>query len=140
MTPKIKKEKVEFRISPELYRELEPCLRRPRELSSVCRRFVLEGARRERFPGIDFRSAGNRSVAYLAGSRWPVWMILGLVEELDGDIEAAAAQMRRPPALVRLALRYASAYPAEMRAERNLVNQRGDYAGMKSLLPELEEA
>jgi hypothetical protein len=103
-------------------------------------RLIAEGVRRTRYPGLDFRPAGGRSVAYLAGTRWPVWMILDLVEQLNGDEEAAALQMNKPPALVRLVLRYAEAYPEEMRIERDLVAQRSDFSGMKRVRPNLETA
>jgi hypothetical protein len=105
---------------------------------SLAVRLIAEGVRRARFAGLDFRPAGARSVAYLAGSRWPAWMILDLVEELNGDVEAAALQVKKPPALIRLVLRYAEAYPEEMRLERELVAQRGDFRGLNQVRPGLE--
>ena len=107
---------------------------------SLAVRLIAEGVRRARFPGLDFRPAGARSVAYLAGSRWPAWMILDLVEELKGDVEAAALQMKKPPALIRLVLRYAEAYPEEMRLERDLVAQRSNFRGLSRVRPSLETA
>lgn len=102
-------------------------------------RFITEGVRRTRFPGIELRVAGGRSVAYLAGSRWPVWLLLDLLAELRGDLEATATHTRKPPALIRLALRYAEAYPEEIQAERDLVAQRSDYQALKETLPALEK-
>ncbi len=100
--------------------------------------YTREGVRRSRFPAIDFRDGVPGRVAYLAGSRWPVWMIVDLVKEHGGDVAAAAAQMRRPPALVRLALAYAAAYPREIKASADLHAAR-DFADMKRVVPELEQ-
>jgi hypothetical protein len=83
--------------------------------------FVREGLRRDRFPAVDFRNGHPGRVAYLTGTRWPVWMIADLVEELDGNLDKAARRVRRPAALVKMAVRYAEAYPDEIAAARQLV-------------------
>lgn len=84
--------------------------------------YITEGIRRSRFPAIDFRDGFPGRVAHLTGTRWPVWMIADLVRDLSGDIEAAAKRVRRPPALVEMALRYAAAYPEEITAAQQLGN------------------
>ena len=100
-------------------------------------RYVAEGVRRSRFPAVDFREGAPGRVAYLAGTRWPVWMVTELVAEHRGDVEAAAKQMRRPPALVRMALAYAQQYPEEIAASLKLHAER-DFEGLKRALPTLE--
>src|SRR5437764_10305378 len=98
--------------------------RRGEKPAALVARYVTEGVRRSRFPAIEFRDAEPGRVAYLAGTRWPVWMITQLVAEHNGKVEAAAKQMRRPAALVRMALAYAEAYPDEMAACRRLRAER----------------
>jgi hypothetical protein len=78
--------------------------------------FIREGVRRANFPAIDFRDGQPGRVAYLAGSRWPVWMIVQLAQECGGDIAKAASHMRKPPALVEMALAYANTYRDEIEA------------------------
>src|SRR5213593_1652312 len=96
--------------------------------AALVARYVIEGVRRSRFPAIEFRDGEPGRVAYLAGTRWPVWMITQLVAEHRGKVEGAAKQMRRPAALVRMALAYAEAYPGEIAACRRLQAER-DFDG-----------
>src|SRR2546422_8240760 len=88
--------------------------------ATLVARYVVEGVRRSRFPAIEFRDGEPGRVAYLTGTRWPVWMIIQLVEEHGGKVEAAARQMRRSVALIRMALAYAKQYPDEIAGCRKL--------------------
>jgi hypothetical protein len=56
---------------------------------------------------------------------------------MNGDIEAAAAQIRKPAGLVKMALAYAAAHPDEIKDCLQLHAHR-DFAGMKAFLPGLE--
>lgn len=85
--------------------------------------FIREGVRRAKFPAIDFRDGRPGRVAYLSGSRWPVWLIVQLVEECGKDIVKAAQQMRKPPALVQMAMAYARSYRDEIQACLDLQEQ-----------------
>jgi hypothetical protein len=116
------------------------------ELSAVARlrgekpatlvaRYVKEGVRRSRFPAIELRDGEPGRVAYLTGTRWPVWMISQLVKQ--HGLEAATKAVRRPEALVRMALAYAEQYPEEIAASLKLHAQR-DFEGLKQVLPSLE--
>jgi hypothetical protein len=80
--------------------------------------------RRSRFPAVEFRNGSPGRVAYLAGTRWPVWLIVGLVRDYSGKVEAAAKHMNRPPALVQMALDYAAAYPEDIEADLQLAENR----------------
>jgi len=111
--------------------------RRGEKPATLVARYVTEGVRRSRFSAIEFRDGEPGRVAYLAGTRWPVWMIAQLVAEHRGKVEAAAKQMRRPVALVRMALAYAAEYPNEIAACRRLHAER-DFDGLKRVLPTLE--
>jgi hypothetical protein len=99
--------------------------------------YIAEGVRRSQFPAVDFRNGSPGRVAYLVGSRWPVWMIVALVKELKGDIEAAAGQIRKPAGLVKMVLAYAAAHPEEIKDCLELHAHR-DFKGMKEFLPGLE--
>jgi hypothetical protein len=99
--------------------------------------YISEGVRRSQFPAVEFRNGSPGRVAFLVGSRWPVWMIVQLVKELNGDIEVASAKIRKPAALVKMALAYAEAYPLEIKDCLELHAHR-DFAGMKKILPGLE--
>lgn len=100
--------------------------------------YVREGVRRNRFPAIEFRDGTPGRIAYLAGSRWPVWMIRQLVDELEHDTRAAARRIHRPEPLIRMALAYAAAYPAEIRASLELHTHR-DFQELHRLCPTLEQ-
>jgi hypothetical protein len=99
---------------------------------------ITEGNRRRRFPAIEFRDGCPGRVAYLVASRWPVWLIVELVEEFKGDIAAAAAHMRKPAALVNMVMDYAGAYPQEIEDCRMLANRR-DFEAMRKIIPGLEQ-
>ena len=99
--------------------------------------YISEGVRRSQFPAVEFRNGSPGRVAYLVGSRWPLWMIIQLVRELDGDSERAATEIRKPVALVKMALAYADAHPEEINDCLELHAHR-DFEGMKKILPGLE--
>ncbi len=99
--------------------------------------YIAEGVRRSRFPALEFRDGQPGRVAYLVGSRWPVWLIVELVREFEGDLARSVKLIRKPAALVRMALAYADAYPQEI-ADSAALAARRDYAGMKEEIPELE--
>jgi hypothetical protein len=99
--------------------------------------YISEGVRRSQYPAVEFRNGSPGRVAYLVGSRWPVWMVVELAKESNGDIEAAAARIRKPAGLVKMALAYANAYPQEINDCLELHGHR-DFEGMKKLLPGLE--
>ena len=106
--------------------------------STAAAAYIAEGVRRSRFPAIEFRNGQPGRVAYLGGSRWPVWMIIELMRELDGDVAEAVKLIRKPAALVRMALAYADAYPQEIKDSTALAARR-DYADMKREIPDLEQ-
>ena len=100
--------------------------------------YIAEGVRRSRFPAIEFRDGQPGRVAYLVGTRWPVWLIVELAAELKGDVKAAVRYIRKPAALIHLALAYAEAYPQEI-ADSAALAARRDFAGLKREIPNLEQ-
>ena len=99
--------------------------------------YISEGVRRSQFPAVEFRNGSPGRVAYLIGSRWPVWMIVTLVRELNGDVQAASGQIHKPASLVKMVMAYADAHPDEI-ADCLKLHAHRDFAGMKELLPDLE--
>lgn len=59
--------------------------REDRSLSAIAQRFIEEGARAQRFPGIDFRERAGRRRAYLQGAGVDVWQV---VAQLKGGVSA----------------------------------------------------
>jgi hypothetical protein len=130
---------VSLRLTAPEKRELERAGSLAGQLpASLAAAYVREGVRRTRFPAVDFRDGAPGRVAYLAGSRWPVWLIVELVNEYGGDRAAAARHMRKPEPLVRMALAYAAAYPEEIDASLELRATK-DFSGLKQALPSLEK-
>lgn len=99
--------------------------------------FVREGVRRARFPAIEFRDGSPGRVAYLSGTRWPVWMIVQVAEECQGKLAEVVKAVHRPEALIRMALAYAESYPDEIRASLDLHAER-DFEELKRQIPHLE--
>ena len=91
---------------------------------TVAANYIAEGVRKSKFPAIDFRDGEPGRVAYLTGTRWPVWLIVDLVKDYSGNVDAAAKHMKRPAALVNMALRYAAAFPDEIKAALQLADSR----------------
>ena len=100
--------------------------------------YVKEGVRRSLFPAIEFRDGAPGRVAYVTGTRWPVWMVVDLVKDLDGNTLKAAKRLEKPVAVVKMALAYAEAYPGEIAASLALHAHR-DFEGLKAVSPSLEE-
>src|SRR2546425_4106479 len=115
MTTATKQVPVSLRLTMAAARELSLIAKlRGEKPGTLVARYVTEGVRRSRFPAIEFRDGQPGRIAYLTGTRWPVWMLVLFVEEHGGNVEAAARQVRKPAALVRTALAYAAAYPEEI--------------------------
>jgi uncharacterized protein (DUF433 family) len=71
----------------------------------------------EEYPGIGFRDSAGGREAYLLGHRVAVWEVVALMEEVK-TIAQPAEHYRWPPALVRCALAFARAFPAEIEQQR----------------------
>ena len=100
--------------------------------------YVKEGVKRSRFPAIEFRDGAPGRVAYVTGTRWPVWMVVDLVKDLGGNTVKAAKRLEKPEPVVRVALDYAEAYPEEIAASLRLHAHRV-FEGLKAVSPNLEK-
>jgi uncharacterized protein (DUF433 family) len=125
MATATKDQTVSVRITAAEKRSLEADARRKGiPTATVAANYIAEGVRRSRFPAVEFRTGSPGRVAYLAGTRWPVWLIVELVRDYGGKLQAAAKHMNRPLALIQMALDYAAAYPNEIDADLQLAESR----------------
>lgn len=92
--------------------------RRNLEVSTLSSLYLREKALEEEFPGIGFRDAVVGREAYVLGHRIAVWEVAD-VHRQTKTVAKTAAHFRWPPALVRCALAYVAAYPAEIEQQRH---------------------
>lgn len=81
-------------------------------------RLIEEGLRRRDFPQIDLRETAAGRVAYIAGTRFAVYWVAGMVPE-QLTVEAFAKEYDLPVERVRAALAYAQAFPAEIESDKS---------------------
>lgn len=122
----VKDQSISVRLDRQDCRLLETFARQrqtaPRTLGA---RYIVEGLRRERFTGIDFRDTALGRTAFLAGSRLPVWMIVEVLRQRDGSVDATAIHFDRPRWQMEAAREYACAFPEEIEsalAARNAIS------------------
>lgn len=87
---------------------------KPQQLSA---RLIEEGLRRRDYPHIDLRETAAGRVAYLAGTRFAVYWLAGMVPGRR-TVEAFAAAHDLPPERVRAALAYAQAFRDEIASDK----------------------
>jgi uncharacterized protein (DUF433 family) len=80
-------------------------------------RLIEEGLRRRDFPQIELRETAAGRVAYLAGTRFAVYWIAGMVPA-KMTAEAFAREYDLMAERVRAALAYARTFPEEMDSDR----------------------
>jgi hypothetical protein len=110
---------ISLRVPEQVKHDLEQLARRfgttPATLGAD---YLALGVRTAQHPCVEFRQTPAGRLAYLRGVRLPVWMACDTVEECGGDTAKAARLLRLPPLLVKAALAYAKAFPAEIAADR----------------------
>lgn len=91
--------------------------RRNLEVSTLSSLYLKEKALEEEFPGVGFRDSAEGREAFVLGHRVAVWEVVD-VHQQTKSVAKTAAHFRWPPSLVRCALAYARAYPAEIQQQR----------------------
>lgn len=88
---------------------------------TLAQRYVEEGLRMDEHPGVFFADGPTGRRARLFGTGADVWEVIATVKDNDGDESAAADYLDLPVAMVRSAITYYAAFPAEIDAliERN---------------------
>ena len=85
--------------------------------------YVTQGVRTTNHPSIEFRQTPAGRMAYVRGVRLPVWLAVETVADCDGDAGKAAKLLRLPPLLLKAAINYSQAFPAEVAADREAGRQ-----------------
>jgi uncharacterized protein (DUF433 family) len=127
-----------LRLPGEERTRLERLARRMgRTVGELAARMVIEGRRREDFAWIDFRQTPAGRVAYLQGTRLPIWWLARLARQFKGDAPKVGKHLDLPPAQVKAALNYAEAFSDEIEmAIRDY--EEITVADLKRQLPNLE--
>jgi uncharacterized protein (DUF433 family) len=92
--------------------------RRNLEVATLSSLYLKEKTLEEEFPGIGFRDSVDGREAFVQGHRVAVWEVTA-VHRQAGTVAKTAAYFRWPPGLVRSALAYAEANPAEIDRQRS---------------------
>jgi uncharacterized protein (DUF433 family) len=95
----------------------EQARRRHLEVSTLSSLYLKEKALEEEYPGIGFRDAAGGREAYVLGHRVAVWEVLDVYREAK-TIAKTADHFGWPEYLVKCALAYAKALPAEIAKQR----------------------
>lgn len=108
-------------------------------------RLIEEGLRKRDYPHVDLRETASGRVAYLAGTRFAVYWMAGMVPE-KMTLEDFATEYEVPPERVRVALAYAEAFADEMdsdkthaKVNRKWIETRAK-ASLKEVSPSISEA
>jgi uncharacterized protein (DUF433 family) len=88
--------------------------RRGRTPSDLLGEYAEEVARQHQFCHIEFRSTPSGRMAYVEGTRTPVWLIADLVRQRDGNVREVAKTHEWPDSKVKAAVNYARAFPDEI--------------------------
>jgi uncharacterized protein (DUF433 family) len=82
--------------------------------TGLAERYLEEGLRMDEHPGIGFADGPVGRRAVLVGTGLDVWEVIGTIKQSRGSVDSAARYLDLPAALVRAAVRYYAAFPAEV--------------------------
>jgi uncharacterized protein (DUF433 family) len=82
--------------------------------TGLAERYLEEGLRMDEHPGIGFADGPTGRRAVLTGTGLDVWEVIGTVKQSRGSVAAAARYLQLAPAQVRSAVRFYTAFPAEV--------------------------
>lgn len=120
------------RISARVRGELTALARqRHVDESELARTLLEEGIRREKHPGIAFRSTPSGRQASIEGRRLYVWQAMETVWASDGDVDEAASYLGLTHEQVRAAVRYCAEYRGEIVGEIEANQREADRAQME---------
>lgn len=131
---------VSMRLGNDQQARLERAARRLGRSPAATAALLLEQRLREQeFPGIAIRDTVLGPEAFVEGTRWRVWMVVGWLRDLGGDAEEMARRFDGiSPDGIRVAVRYAEAFPDEIEAaiadnRRPVDDLQHDLPGLTSL-------
>ncbi len=105
--------------------------RRRIDESELTRNLLDEAIRREKYPGIVFRTTPTGRDAAIEGRRLYVWQVVETLWASDGDIKEAAEYLGLRPDQVTTAIAYYSDYPEEI--DRLITENQEEAARLESL-------
>ena len=107
--------RINTRVPQRVKDDLTAISRRRRlEESELARTLLDEALRREKHPGIVFRTTPTGREAAIEGRRLYVWQIIETVRASEGDEQQAADSLGVRPEQVRNAIDYFAEYQAEI--------------------------
>src|SRR5438552_19024623 len=108
-------QRVNARVPHRVKQDLaELSRRRNVDESELARTLLDEALRREKHPGIVFRSTPTGREAAIEGRRIYVWQVLETLRASEGDVEQAAGFLGLRPDHVRVAVDYYAEYGPEI--------------------------
>ena len=110
-----RRQHLSFRLPEPTLERLEARAHQIRETrTGLAERYLEEGLRMDEHPGIGFVDgpAGRRAV--LVGTGLDVWEVVATIKQSQGSVAAASRYLELPPAQVRAAVRYYTAFPMEV--------------------------
>jgi len=115
---------------PRRMREDIASLSRQRHMeeSELARTLLDEGLRREKHPGIVFRSTPTGREAAIEGRRLYIWQVMETVWASEGDVQEAAQYLGVRPDQVQSAVDYYVEYKAEIEDQIRRNQEEADRA------------
>jgi uncharacterized protein (DUF433 family) len=112
-------ETLDARINTRIPRRMKEDLsalskRRHVDESDLARALLDEGLRREKHPGVVFRTTPAGREAALEGRRLYVWQVMETVRASDGNVDEAAEYLAVRPDQIRSAVDYYAEYGPEI--------------------------
>jgi uncharacterized protein (DUF433 family) len=115
MDPQTRRQHLTFRLPSETLARLDSRARSIRESrTGLAERYLEEGLRMDEHPGIGFVDGPVGRRAILSGTGLDVWEVIGSIKQAGGSVQSAARYLELDLAVVRAAVRYYAAYPAEV--------------------------
>lgn len=127
-----------FRFAEATLERLDARAREIRETrTGLAERYVEEGLRMDEHPGIGFADgpAGRRAI--LLGTGLDAWEVVDTIKQNGGSVEGAARYLELPVGVIRAAVRYYAAFPAEI---DELITRRDALAKRELAAAERERA
>ena len=116
MAPPPTRQHRSFRFTEATLSRLEARAHEIRETrTGLAERYVEEGLRMDEHPGVGFADGPGGRRAVVLGTGLDVWEIVATVrQQPTGSIAAAARYLEVPAGVIRTAVRYYAAFPAEI--------------------------
>lgn len=126
-----------IRVPAETKRWLEKFSRNRGSLSSAASLLIEEARRREHFRGVEFRDSPQGRLAFVQGTRVPVYFAWMAARDYGFDTSKVAEHFGWPLWKVESVLAYAEAYRDEIGREVDEHDEWDDEEALRRILPSL---